>query len=115
MSTGNSERVKRHYRRKREGARRPTDVQAAFDRMKITLSVVPSTASTAARLNICYDFDTLEDRGICEVYAAAGHIDLATLLDDNFRVATARYIRGPMGDVETWDGGEIEGRILARG
>ena len=115
MSTGNSARVKRNRRRKREVSQRPTDVQGAFDRMTITLSLVPSTAITAARLNVCYDFATIEDREICEAYAAGGLVDLQTLLDDNFRMATARYLKGPMGDVESWDGGEIEGRIMWRG
>ena len=80
--------------------------------MKITLSLVPSTARTPARLNICYDFETLEDRDICEAYATAGLVDLQTLLDDNFRMATARYLKGPMSEVDWKDGGEIEGRII---
>ena len=112
MSTGNTARVQRNRRRKREVSKRPTDVQGAFDRMKITLSVVPSTATTTARLNVAYDFATLEDRALCEAYAAEGLVDLSTLLDDNFRIATARYLKGPLGDVEWWDGGEIEGRII---
>ena len=115
MTTGNSERVSRYRRRKREVSQRPTDVQGAFDRMKITLSLVPSTATTPARLNVCYDFDTLEDRETCEDYAATGLVDLQTLLDDNFRVSVARYLKGPVGDLEWRDGGEIEGRILATG
>ena len=116
MTTGNSARVKRNRRRKREVSKRPIDVQGAFDRLKITLSVVPSTATTAARLNVCYDFATIEDREICEAYAAGGLVDLPTLLDDNFRMAAARYLKGPVGDLEWWDGAEIEGRILiARG
>ena len=114
MTTGNSARVKRNRRRKREVSKRSTDVQGAFDRMKITLSVVPSTATTPARLNVAYDFETLEDRTLCEAYAAVGLVDLSTLLDDNFRMAAARYLKGPIGDVEWWDGGEIEGRIRAR-
>ena len=115
MDTGNSARVKRNRRRRREVSKRPSDVQEAFDRMKITLSVVPSTATTPARLNVCYDFATIEDRGICEAYAAAGLVDLSALLDDNFRMATARYLKGPMGDTESWDGGEIEGHIMWSG
>ena len=112
MTTGNSARVKRNRRRKREVSKRSTDVQGAFDRMKMTLSVIPSTATTKARLNIAYDFETLEDRKLCEAYAAEGLVDLQTLLDDNFRMSAARYLSGPMGDVEWWDGGEIEGRII---
>ena len=94
---------------------RSPDVQGAFDRMKITLSVIPSTATTKPRLNVCYDFDTLEDRALCEAYAAAGLVDLQTLLDDNFRMAAARNLKGPLGETETWDGGEIEGRIMWKG
>ena len=115
MATGNAERVKRNRRRKREVSNRPADVQGAFDRMEITLSLIPSTATNAARLNVAYDFATIEDRELCEAYAAAGLVDLATLLDDNFRMAAARYLKGPLGDLEWRDGGEIEGRIIARG
>ena len=115
MTTGNSARVKRNRRRKREVSKRPTDVQAAFDRMKITLSLVPSTATTAGRLNVCYDFASLEDRAICEAYAAGGLVDLSTLLDDNFRMAAARYLKGPISEVESWNDDEIEGRIIAQG
>ena len=115
MATGHTARVQRNRRRQKEVSKRSTDVQGAFDRMKITLSVVPSTATTKARLNVCYDFDTLEDRTLCEAYAAAGLVDLQTLLDDNFRMSIARYLKGPMGDVESWDGGEIEGRIMWSG
>ena len=68
-------------KRKQEPQRSP-DVQGAFDRMKITLSVIPSTADSKPRLNVCYDFDTLEDRALCEAYAAAGLVDLETLLDE---------------------------------
>ena len=98
-------------KRKREPQRSP-DVQGAFDRMKITLSVIPSTATTKPRLNVCYDFDTMEDRALCEAYAAAGLVDLATLLDDNFRMAAVRNLKGRLGETESWDGGEIEGRIM---
>ena len=98
-------------KRKQEPQRSP-DVQGAFDRMKITLSVIPSTATTKPRLNVAYDFDTLEDRALCEAYAAAGLVDLATLLDDAFRESAARHLKGPLGETETWDGGEIEGRIM---
>ena len=97
---------------KRKQEPRSPDVQGAFDRMKITLSVIPSTATTKPRLNVAYDFDTLEDRALCEAYAAAGLVDLASLLDDNFRMAAARNLKGPLGETETWDGGEIEGRIM---
>ena len=98
-------------KRKQEPQRSP-DVQGAFDRMKITLSVVPSTSTTPSRLNVCYDFATIEDREICEAFAALGLVDLATLLDDNFRMAAVRNLKGPLGETETWDGGEIEGRIM---
>ena len=98
-------------KRKQEPQRSP-DVQGAFDRMKITLSVIPSTADSKPRLNVAYDFDTLEDRTLCEAYAAAGLVDLATLLDDAFRESAARHLKGPLGETESWDGGEIEGRIM---
>ena len=38
---------------KRKQEPRSPDVQGAFDRMKITLSVIPSTATTKPRLNVC--------------------------------------------------------------
>ena len=83
--------------------------------MDITLSVIPSTATTKPRLNVCYDFATIEDRELCEAYAALGLVDLATLLDDNFRMTATKYLKGPIGETETWDGGEIEGRIMWKG
>ena len=116
MTTGNAARVKRNRRRKREIANRPADVQGAFDRMKITISLIPSTGGDSkARLNVAYDFATIEDREVCEAYAARGLVDLSTLLDDNFRMAVARYLKGPVGDMEWRDGGDIEGRIIATG
>ena len=115
MTTGNSARVKRNRRRKREINNRPADVQGAFDRMQITLSLVPSTADSKARLNVAYDFATIEDREVCEAYAARGLVDLSTLLDDNFRVAVARYLKGPLGELEWRDGGDIPGQIIATG
>ena len=83
--------------------------------MKITLSLVPSTADSKARLNVCYDFATSEDREVCEAYAARGLVDLSTLLDDNFRMSAARYLKGPLSELEWRDGGDIPGQIIATG
>lgn len=115
MDTTNTERQQRNRRRKRELKTRPTDIQGAFDRMEITLSLIPSTLDAKPRLNVCYDFQTVEDRQTLEDYSARQHIDLETLLDDTFRVSAARYLKGPLGATEFHNGGELKGRIMGRG
>ena len=104
MSTKNAQRVKRHKLRQREKGDRPAEVRAAFDAMKITISVEPSTAAKPTRTRVDYDFATVADWESCEAYAARLSVDLRDLLDDHFRSTAARYLKGPS-DESDWQSG----------